>query len=92
MTCDHCKAICGPKDQNGNDTFKKNDAGTAYLKTSSVCAVASDAFASDPKVLEEKKFGVVKIVDPLDNKNFFIDDNIILIIFNLYMMRNGLNQ
>lgn len=67
-----CKAICGPKDENGNDTFKKNDAGTAYLKTSSVCAAASDAYASDPKILEEKKFGVVKIIDPLDNKNFFI--------------------
>jgi len=42
------------------------------LKTSSVCAAAADAFANDTAALSEKKFGVVKIVDPLDNKNFFI--------------------
>lgn len=67
-----CKATCGPKDEHGNPTFEKNQAGTAYLRTSSVCAAAADAYASDPAALEEKKFGLVKVTDPLDTKNFFI--------------------
>lgn len=67
-----CKAVCGPTDENGNATFAKNEAGDAYLKTSSVCAAAADAFASDPETLKAKKFGVVKVADISDKNNYFI--------------------
>lgn len=64
-----CKAVCGPTDENGNPTFAKNEAGDAYLKSSSICAAAADAFASDPETLKAKKFGVVKLADLADKNN-----------------------
>ena len=64
-----CKDVCGPTDENGNATFTKNKSGSAYLKSSAVCAAAADAFASDPKTLKLKKFGVVKMPDISDKNN-----------------------
>lgn len=64
-----CKAVCGPTDDNGNPTFQKNEAGDAYLKTSSVCAAAADAYSSDVKTLQEKKFAVIKKPDLADKNN-----------------------
>jgi len=61
-----CKEICLATDENGAPTFTKNPEGNAYLKNSSICAAAADAFSIDEKILKGKKFGVKKVANPVD--------------------------